>query len=362
MSGTAAAQKYTTNQNLIDRQTLLMTGVRSRALLGSFGGYTAGQRASIKLRNVGVITGLLVRCVANINITATATASPWGPWGMVSKAEFQDYNTTLRVSATGPMLYMLNSIRHGRPWLAAGQGLVDTSQVAQPTAIANNVNVEFSFYIPLALDPHRDLTGSVLAQTVVGEQYVNLTVNPTIVGDVTSPYTAGTIVVNSVTFNVWQDYIQPQNASLPLFDLNTVYEFLGNFSTTQNVQANGQAFLDYPNVRTVRGLYLGYINNSGVTVNGTDITSFTQIANGNTNMREDDPLSVRMGMRAMLGGDLPAGQYYIGNRANPISTAIYSQVQERVNIATASGTSYLVYGFESLYALNTPLPGIASAS
>lgn len=361
MSGSTAKQ-YTVAQNLSDRNTLLMSGVRMRANLGSFTGYGLGSRAAIKLRNVGVMTGLLVRVAANISITAAMTDSPWGPWGLISKAEFQDYNTTLRISSSGPLLYMLNSIRHGRPWLSTGQGLVDTSQVSQPTAVANNVILEFSVYIPLALDPHRDLTGSVLAQTVVGEQYLNMTFANALVGDVMAPYTAGTATVNSITLNVWQDYIQPQNAALPLMDLNTVYEFLGNFSTTNNVQTNGQAFLDYPNVRTVRGLYLGMVNNSTVTPNGTDILSLTQIANGNTNMREDDPLSVRLGMRSMLGGDLPAGQYYIGNRSNPISTSIYSQVQERINLGTLSGTSYIVYGFESLYGLNTPLPGIASGS
>ncbi len=366
MSGTATApaqSKYTAAQNASDRATLLQTGVRVRANLGTFSGFTAGQRASIKMRNVGVITGIFVRVTASVTISATMTASPLAPYSLLSKVEFQDYNTTLRQTSNGPLNYMLNSIRHGRPWLGSGQGLVDTQQTVVPTAIGTNSVYQYSFYVPLAIDPHNDLTGAILAQTVVGEQYLNLTVNPTLVGDALSPYTAGTATLNSVTFDVWQDYLQPQSAAIPLMDLNTVYEFAGNFQTTQNVGASLQAFLDYPNVRTVRGMYLGFVNNGGLTINGTDILSLTQIANGNTNMREEDPLIVRATMRGILGGDLPAGLYYIGNRSNPISTFIYSQVQERITFAAGvSGSSYLFYGFESIYPNNTPLPGIAASS
>ena len=359
-SASGTATKYTPAQNLADRATLIATGIRVRANLGTFGGYTAGSRASIKLRNVGVLTGIMVRVTANVTITAAMTESPLGPWGLLSKVEFSDYNTTLRVSTSNILLYMVNSIRHGRPWSPVGQGLVDTNQTVVPTAIGTNVTLQFSIYVPLAVDPHRDLSGSILAQTVVGEQYLNLTVNPNFVGDATSAYTAGTGTLNSVSFDVWQDYIQPQTAALPLMDLNTVYELAGNFVTTSNVQTNGQCFLDYPNVRIVKALYAGLIDNGTVTPNGTDINTLTQIANGNTNMREEDPLLVRMTMREMLGGDLPAGLYYIGNRSNPISTFIYSQVQERFTFNALTGNSYLFYGFESTYANNTPLPGIAA--
>ncbi len=359
---TGSASKYTPAQNLSDRATLLATGIRVRANIGTFGGYTAGNVARIKLRNVGVLTGLMVRVTANVSITAAMTESPLGPWGLLSKIEMSDYNTTLRVSTSNILLYMINSVRHGRPWSPVGQGSVDTQQTVVPTAIANDQTLQFSIYIPLAVDPHRDLSGAILAQTVVGEQYLNLTVNPNFIGDATSCYTAGTGTLNSVSFEVWQDYLQPQTANLPLIDLNTVYELAGNYTTTSNVQTNGQCFIDYPNVRIVKALYMGLIDNATVTPNGTDINSLTQIANGNTNMREEDPLLVRMTMREMLGGDLPAGLYYIGNRSNPISTFIYSQVQERITFNTLTGSPYLFYGFESTYANNTPLPGIAAGS
>jgi hypothetical protein len=81
-------------------------------------------------------------------------------------------------------------------------------------------------------------------------------------------------------------------------------------------------------------------------------------------MREQDPLDVRKHMRIMLGGDLPASLYFVPSRRQPIQTWIYSQVQELFNwgTLTSSPVPYLNYGFESIYPLNTPLPGIAAAS
>lgn len=361
MSGTQ--QKYTPAQNYADRMSLLATGVPMQTKLGTFGPFNLGQTASIRLRNVGVITGLSVRITANVTISATATASPLGPYALVQRHSTVDYNTTERVFASGPMLYMLNSIRHGRPWMPTGQGLVDTNQTAQPTAISTG-NIIFNADIPFAVDPGNDLTGSVLAQTVVGEMFYKCQFVNALVGDVFAPYTAGTMVCNSITVEVWQRYLQPQNAALPLMDLNTVYEFAGTYQTNNNITTNASVFIDYPNVRSVLGSYFAFVDNAALAVNGTDITAMTLIANGNTRMREQDPLDVRKHMRVMLGGDLPASTYYIPSRRQPIQTWIYSQVQEQLTFGTitSSPSPYLAYGFESIYPLNTPLPGIPGSA
>ena len=363
-SASTSANNYTSANNLSDRAILLSTGIKNVVPIGTFTGYTPGSRANIKVRNVGVTTGFFVRVTASITIaTAAATASPFAPYTTLSKIEFSDYNTTLRQSSSGILNYFMNSIRYGRPFLPTGQGNVDTQQTVTPTAVGADQLLQYSFYVPLARDPNRDLTGAVLSQTVVGEQYLNLTVNPTVVGDVTSPYTAttGDVTINSVSFQVWQEYILPQTPNLPLMDLNTVYEFNGLFTSTNNVSTNGQAFIDYPNVRNVLGMYYGLVNNGGVTVNGGDITNISLIANGNTNIRDRDPLSVRATMRHIMGGDLPAGLYYDGHRNNPVSTFIYSQFQMRLTFGTLAGNSYLFYGFESIYPNNTPLPGVGLA-
>lgn len=368
MSGSNQQQKYTPGQNLADRQALLATGVRMRANLGTQTGNGPGSTVQFKLRNVGIITRLKVRVTCNVTIATHAlTPSAFGPYGLLAKIDLLDYNTVDRHFATGPLNYLLSSVRHGRPWMPTGQGLVDTAQTQQPTA-TGTANIIFNVEVPVCYDPHNDLTGAILAQTVVGEQFLRLQINNTLIGDPMSPYVTdgngGTIVINSISMQCWQDYIMPQGPTprIPLFDLNSVYEFAALYTSSDNIVVGGTKFLDYPNVRNVMGLFAIYVDNSTVVVNETDISQLTLVANGNTNMREQDSLDVRADMRQMLGGDLPAGSYYIGSRRNPIQTFIYSQVQEAITFAAASGTSYLAYGFESVYPLATPLPGIAAGS
>lgn len=379
-TGAPAQSKYTYAQNISDRGVLLTTGVPMETLLGTFGPYSLGSTAQIRLRNVGVITGLEARITASVSITAsdTATASPFAPYNLVSQVQTVDYNTTQRVFASGAMLYLLNSTRHGAPYLSAAQGGInafpaspatgiDTEQVLVPTT-GTAATMFMNLDIPYAVDPGNDLTGAVLAQTVVGEMFLKLTFANAASGNdayqnvYTAVSSAGSVTISNIMVEVWQRYIQPQSAALPLYDLNTVYEFAGLYQTSNNIATNGQTFIDYPNVRSVVGAYYAFIDNDAGTVNGTDINAMTLIANGNTRMREQDPLLVRKHMRMMLGGDVAAGYYYIPHRRNPIQTWIYSQVQELFNWGTVSGSPYLNYAFESTYPLNTPLPGIAGAA
>jgi hypothetical protein len=277
-----------------------------------------------------------------------------------------DYNTTERVFCTGPFLYTVNSFRNpmGSPWSPTGQGNVDTLQTAQPTS-GTGVNMIWTADVPFAIDPSSDLSGAVLAQTVVGEMFYRAQFQNNFVGDVFCPYTgSGSVTVNSIYIEVWQRYIQPQSANLPRIDLNTVYELAGMFNSNNNIVSNGTAYFDYPNVRTVLGSYFTFVDNAALTANGADINAITLVANGNTNMRESDPLNMRLAMRNQLGGDLPSNIFYLPSRMNPIQTWIYSQVQAKFDFltVTASPPPYMQYGYESLYALNTPLPGIAASS
>jgi len=376
---TAPGVKYSYAQNITDRGILLSTGVPMETLLGTFGPYAMGQTAQIRLRNLGVTTGLEVRISATVTITGgdTATASPLAPWNLVAQHVTLDYNTTQRTFASGPMVYMWNSIRHSCPYLSAAQSAgafpasptigVDTDQVLVPTSGTNTM--ELNVDIPFAVDAGQDLTGAILAQTVVGELFYKLTFANSASGDAwNSPYTAvsggGSVAISNIYVTVWQRYIQPQMPNIPLYDCNTVYEFAGLFQTQNNVTTNGQTYVDYPNVRSVLGAYYGFLDNNALAVNGTDINAITLVANGNTRMREMDPLLIRKHMRMMLGGDLPASMYYMPSRRTPIQTWIYSQVQTLFNWATitSSPAPALYYGYESTYPLNTPLPGIVGAS
>lgn len=354
--------KYTDAQNTADRMTLLKTGVRMTTKLGTFGPYTAGQIANIRLRNVGIITGLRVRLTATQAASATLTASPLAPYNAISKFSLVDYNTTERISAPGAFIYFLNSMRQNRPFMPTGQGNVDTQQTAAPTTTGGGT-LYANYEIPLAYDPMNDLSGAILAQTVVGEMYLNVTLQPTPIGDVSNPYTAGTGSLTAYYLTVWQDYLQPQGPSIPRIDLNTIYEFLGTYQYFDNIATGGSKFIDYPNVRSVLASYYIFVDNGALTVNGTDINAINLVANGNTNMREFDPLLVRRDMRNAEGGDLPASLYYLNHRRNPVQTWIYSQVQAKFEwgTVTSSPAPYLLTAFESKYLQNTPLPGVAQS-
>jgi hypothetical protein len=368
-SGSNSGSGYTVAQNMSDRMTLLRSGVPMTANLGTFGPFQPGTNNQIKLRNVGVITRLRVRITASITITTAMTASPLGAPALLNRVTTQDYNSTARFQTLGPLLKLLNDTRLNNPYGATGQGLVDTAQYELPTETGANQPIQFEFEVPVARDRMNDLTGAILAQTVVGEQYLILNFNGNLVGDVFSPYTAGAGTLTNIYAEVLQDYIQPQPNSqgqiaLPLIDLNTVYEFNALYKSPEAITGGGQKFIDYPNVRNVLSMVFGFVNDGALTVNGTDITALTLIANGNTDMREEDPLFNRMEIRNRLGGDWPPGFYWNNHRSNPIQTNIYSQVQERLDFAAgvSGASSYVAYGFESTYMLNTPLPGIASGS
>jgi hypothetical protein len=365
MSGSS---NYTPAQNASDRMSLLRGGVPMTANIGTYGPFAPGQSVQIKLRNVGVITRLRARVTATLDITAAMTASPFGPYCALKRVSTQDYNSTLRINSSGMLLKLLDDTRLGRPYLPTGQGLTDTDQVQVPTAANGAAPFEFQLEIPVCRDRMNDLTGAILAQTVVGELFLNMTFN-NLVGDVSCPYTAGAATTAGFYVEVLQDYIQPQpnaqgQVALPLIDLNTVYEFNAVYQSSDSITGGGQKYIDYPNVRNVLSHTFVFVNDGAVTVNGTDIEDLVLIANGNTNLLENDPLFNRAEIRNRLGGDWPAGAYFYSHRGNPIQTNIYSQVQSRIDFAQGvSGTgSYIAYGFEDTYMLNTPLPGIASGS
>lgn len=362
---TYAGNNYTPQQNYNDRMALLSYGTKMIKNLGvqtlSSGSILSGMIQQ-RLFNVGLITQLRIRVTASVNITVAATASPLGPYALLQKIILSDYNTTERVQTTGPFLYFFNSMKHGRPWMPTGQGLVDTDQTQLPTAVANNQTIQFELLVPVAVDPANDLTGSIYAQTTVGEQYLKVLINNAMVGDVNCPYTAGTVTLNSVTIQTWQDYIQPNQyaPSVPRIDANTVYELAAVYTTTQNINANQKLLLNYPNVRQIMAHYFMYVNDGALTPNGTDLTTLNLVVNGNTYQSEKDPLLVRADMRNHLGGDIAAGLYYYGHRRNPISTFIFSQVQNEITFgSTVNANSYIAFGFESTYGQSTPLPGIS---
>jgi hypothetical protein len=375
-------------QNLALRQALMGSAPRMRKYLGNFSGGTPGSTSRIRLFNVGIITRLILRVVATVDIgTATATVSPKAPFNLINRLKVTDYDGTDRVNASGYQLWVWNSARQQTPYgyNNGSQTAVLTDPVV-PTATGTSQNFEFLIEVPLAYnadnqmpDTPIDLRGALLAQTAVGEAWINIDWNSTLVsnGNADAVYNgaATTTVVQSsgTTFNVdvFQEYLLPQaiggQVPLPMLDLMTVYEFAGALRSTDNINANAEKLINYPNVRSVLAWYGNFMNNGVMNAAPSDITRFRLIANGNNVLREYLPRDKLHQQRAdymIAHADLRAGTYFEQHRNRPIETALYGAIQMGVTPSVINGTTNTNWeiGFESFYTKGSTLPGLSQAS
>jgi hypothetical protein len=352
-------------QNLNNRQMLLSTSPRMSKKLGSFSG-SPGETTRVKLFNVGVMTKVRLLITANVTIgTAVTTASPKAPFNMIQNIRFQDFEGTERVNLSGYQLWVLNSARARSPAFKNNESGTNRSGLPLvPTSVATN-NIQFYIEVPLAFDAERDLRGAILAQTAVGEQYLNITWNNLFHADgnddaVYNGGSTSTVAVNSITCDLWQDYMIPQQIGgqmpLPLADLLTVYELNGNFRLTDNLSNGQERLINYPNVRSVIGAYINWQNNG---VMADSISRVRLVANGNNVLHEEDLQTQLSTQREWCNSDLPIGTFFKLHRSRPIETAMYGNVQLGLTMSAApTGNFYLEQMFESFYAKGSALPCI----
>lgn len=357
--------------NLALRNMLLATAPRMRKKIGTVTG-TVGGTTRQQLFNVGVITKILLVVTANVTIGTNAiVASPRAPWNAIKQVKLVDFEGNDRVNLSGIQLWQINSVRKRTPayYNNEAKAAVSTLPVV-PTAVGT-ADIKFIIEVPLAYDAEADLRGAILAQTNVGQQFLNVTWNDTFLqaGDDQGVYNGagagGTCVVNSISMDVYQDYLMPQpdprlggSQPLPLADFLTVYELNGNFRYTDNI-ANGQERLTaYPNVRTVLAAYTNWTN-AGASANS--ISRFTLVTNGNYIMQENSLETQLLAQREWINGDLITGCFFMNHRNRPIQTALYGNVQVGHTFSAApTGVYYLEQAFESFYAKGAILPGMTN--
>jgi hypothetical protein len=368
-------------QNAAMRATLLATAPRMRKnVITAVAG--TGQTTRLKLFNVGVVTKLQIKVQADITIgVAIATASPKAPYNLISRIRLTDYDGTDRINLSGFQLWVLNSVRWRQPYgvnNSSGQANVFTNPVV-PTAVGNG-SLKFYLDVPLAFDVDnpivqlQDLRGSILAQTAVGEMYLSIDWTNSLYanGDCDSVYNgAGTTTVvgqsaNYITVQMWQEYLLPQSIGgnggipLPAVDLSTVYELTGNLRSSDNLAANAEKLVSYPNVRSVIGAYVNYITN-GIMANG-NISQVRLIANGNNTLLDYSNETLLLKQRNILDGDLVPSAFFVLHREKPIETALFGNVQLGVTPANVNGGSqYVEIGWESFYTKGQALPGLSQA-
>ncbi len=343
----------------------------------------SGQTTRIKLFNVGIITRLQLYITAAVTIgTAVATASAKAPYNLISRVRLTDYDGTDRINISGFQLFILNCVRARTLYGYHNSSAVSAAftNPTVPTAVGNGT-VSFFMDVPLAFDADnpipqlQDLRGAVLAQTAVGEMFLSIDWINTYYtnGDVDALYSGGattTVVANganNISCTLWQEYLLPQavgaNGEIPLpgIDLMTVYELNGNIRSSDNLAVNTEKLISYPNVRSVIGLYLNYVQ--ATTQTQGKINSFRLIANGNNILRDHTELSQLFFQRNFMTNDVDTvpGAYFFSHRDKPIETALFGNVQMGLTPNTVGATPYVEIGFESFYTKGQALPGLNQA-
>lgn len=368
------AQPNPAIQNAQLRAALLATAPRMRKNVGAFTS-SPGLTSRIKLFNVGIITmlQLLVTCPVTIG-TANATASPKAPWNLISKIRLTDYDGTDRITCSGFQLYQVNSIRYREPFGFNNSGSSAIFTNPQQPLATGAQTLQFLINVPVAYDPDADLRGAILAQTAVGEMYLNIDWNANLVtnGNDDSVFNGAgttTVVMNgNIGVQVWQHYLLPQpvgrNGQLPIpvMDLMTVYEIAGSVIATDNIAANQERLFNYPNVRTVIGAYFSYTKLGTTLAALGDTSSHRLIANGNNILRDDTELSQYFNQRLYTHGDLVKGVFYRLHRDKPIETSLFGNVQAGITPVNAGAGSYFETGYESFYTKGSTLPGLQQGS
>lgn len=366
--------------NAMMRQQLLATGQEMEKNLGTFTEAAIGRTTRVKLFNVGVITKLVLDVTAAVTIgTAVATPSTKAPWNLISRIRVTDYDGTDRVNISGFQAFILNCRRKFQFYSynnSAATAVYTNPSV--PTAVATG-NIQFQLEVPLAYDVDnrviqlRDLRGAIMAQTAVGEMYLNVDWTSTLYtnGDVDAVYSGGattTVVLAAagIQMTVFQHYILPQvvgnsgQIPLPQVDLMTVYELAGNLRSSDNFAVGQEKLLSYPNLRSVIAAYFSYVQATTLTAGKIDTVRL--IANGNNVMRERTERKQLYEQRVALDGDLIAGTYYLDHVAKPIETALFGNVQLGIKPNTVGATPYAEIMFESFYTKGMALPGVMGAS
>ncbi|MDE2021063.1 MAG: hypothetical protein KGJ13_12065, partial [Patescibacteria group bacterium] len=197
--------------NLQARQLLLATAFPFVRKLGTFGPFSPGQSTQIQLDRVGIFTHIALDVSASVNITTATTQSDVGPYNLLQNVQYSDFNTVKRVNTSGHLLYALQCVRRRRlsheayaAQTVAGLGQVDTN-LQFPTALGAGT-IAFRLDVPLAYRPDTDLRGAILAQTVVGDHFLNLTfANSAVATDGTqAPYTAGAATISNIYVTVYE--------------------------------------------------------------------------------------------------------------------------------------------------------------
>jgi hypothetical protein len=378
-SGAAPQQANPADVNMAARNAVLGSAIKMTQQIFSttLAGTAAGQVINVQPRNVGLITGFVIKVTANVAQSAaeTQTLTTLGLANIFSNVTFTDLSNQQRINTTGWHLHMLASARRQSVFGAAFTNDSPNFGVhATPSNFGSNFTVIYAagtlttvvpvsmyYEIPLAYSDF-DLRGAVYASVVSATMNLQLTVNPTFgVASTANPTNAVYIssttalpLVTSVVITVYQQYLDQlpmgkNGVILPILDLSTAY--LLNNTTVTGLVANQDLPIPYANFRNFMSTCLIY-DNAGVLNIGTDMNYFALQSANYTNIFKYDPQTSALFTREIMLDDFPKGCYYFDHRRRPISTVQYGNMSLVANPSAVTAGASVYLGYEALALIN----------
>lgn len=366
-----AAQLH--QQNATIRSMMLQTSPVFRKDLGTNTEGTLGGSARIKLYNVGLLKRLILQVTMTVDIgTANATLSNKGPYNLLNRIRLTDYSGTDRVNISGAHMFIVNCARERRyvNYNNESAAAVYTDPNV-PLTTGTGKTLSFSLEVPICYS-ESDTRGIINMQTSEGEMYLTLDFNSTLVsnGNDDAVYNgASTTTVaqssgTTIDVNVIQEYYSPQadasgHVYLPPIDAMTIYSLDGTVRSSDNLIANAERLISLQNMRSVVGVYIGFLQNG--LMDSTNVSRHRVITNGNNVVQDWSNFMQLREQRRWANSDTRPGQYMYLFRVKPIETALLGNCQIGFTPSAVSGTTNIEITQESFYTTGQLLPGMAQA-
>lgn len=351
----------------IKAKAVLMT---QQVFSATYANQAANPQINIVPRAVGLTLGFWLKISATITATGAGVINPsdFGPANIMSNISFTDLENNVRINTTGWHLAMTNTLTARRPYFAPlvkGTGIDSVINYGDNFTVDSAPQVAASgsqtwtkwLWVPLAYSLE-DLRGAIYLNVVNATALLQLTINSAPLAAApadnlayvgTGAGAAAGATMTNISVTVYQHYLDqlPRvngQPILPIVDMSTVYEL--KFTQYTGLVQNQDFPMDYGNFRDYIAT-IAVVNNGNGRAAQSDVSYFNLQSANFTNIWKMETGLICGRNRNHMQCDLPAGCYYFGSRAKPISTIQYGNMQLNLNMSNvptpASAVVYLAF-------------------
>lgn len=366
-TSSAPSSRLTLEQyNAAARSSLIQNSILKKQIIYTFTGDPATINNAVNIGgNFVRMAGLLTRFIVEVKATfaelgsSTTAATQFGAANLLSNVQFTDLQNNQRHNAPGIQFALASLMKRHYPWLtsftsaqkafAGPAAPTDITFATAPTAGATG-SARCVYEIPVAVS-NKDLRGGIFLGVYGAQLTLQLQINPNPApasGDSTFAvfYGGAASSISSVTITVYQEYYDqlPMNNGgyvLPLLDISTVYQL--TYTNFTNLTTGTDYYIPFANYRKYMSQSIIYNNSGtdgGLTLDGTDINYWQQVAANFTSIFRVEPLEQRRINREQFMCDLPNGLYIFRSYEKPVDTQNFGNMQIGINPITAGGSAY----------------------